>query len=1635
MPVGVKSWSTTAAANASASSAVNWAEGQLAPTLNNSARAMMAEIAAWRMQFGGITYGGAANAYTATNNAVGTWSAYAVGDFIGLLANHTNSGAATINVDGLGAQSIVTNDGGSLVAGDIASGALVLLLYDGTRFQLVGSFASGSYQPLDATLSALAGVTVAADKLIYATGGDAFATTDFTAFARTLADDIDAATARTTLGVSATGADTSYNVRANNLSDVASAATARSNLGLAIGTNVQAYSAVLAATTASFLTADETKLDAIEALADVTDAANVAAAGAVMDGDFSADGLMTRTAAGTYASRTLTAPAAGITVTNGTGVAGNPTLALANDLAAVEALAASGLAARTGADTWAARTLTGTAAELTVTNGDGVSGNPTISIPTAVTFTGKTVTGGTFSGPTMSGTIAGTPTASGVWTYSSTPVFSADIALGGTGDRYIGFSSGANAVRFDAAFGLALRTTGSVDIQIDSDNNETSRFFRVANNTAVNGSGGTELFKVNEDGTITASGVAVPTLTSTSTFTNKTLTSPSMSGPTISGAILGTPSVSGVWTFSSSPIVPTPTGSTDAANKAYVDSVAVGLQPKTAVACATTANITLSGEQTIDGVLTAASRVLVKNQTTASQNGVYVSAAGAWARATDMDAWSEAIGAIVPITAGTVNGNSNYISTASAGGTIGSTALNFTLFIATSGLQPLDSDLTAIAALTTTSFGRSVLTVADATALRSLSGAVIGTNVQAYDAELQALAGLTSAADALPYFTGIGTAALATFTGFGRTLVDDADAATARTTLGFSTLTDYVTLTGSQTLTNKTLTSPTINGATFSGTIAGGAWTVSGQPTFNTDIVLGRTTGANTVFYSAGSTFAVALGGTGDAFTINGSRVANFNFTPTVAGVAVDTISSTSTLTNKTLTSPTVGGTVTASGTVTMSGTFNFNNTNSIVTSQGTGGYGSFYAIGSGTNSAFMFFGNVTNSERARIWVEDNRDIIFSVNGGTTGHFRILGSGAGLTSAGVAIPTISSTDTLTNKTLTSPTINGTVAGSPTYSGNPTYTSATSLLPQVLVRNTGTDATAGYLILDKIASDNSLSLNDSLGTLMFRGGDTSGGVRNAAYIQGTVRSQSASFVGASLDFITSVAASLDTIEGGFHGGLALGTPSGSFKGVGTLNAQNAVYVNNVLVPTISSTSTLTNKTLTAPTISDPAITGQEIITSTSAGAQTTPTILRNVSGNASTAVALQFNASAFANRYSEIASVNDGSNNTSLILRGGSGGTLTAGLTISGGGVPTLNTGANIGGVAIPTISSTSTLTNKTLTAPTISDPTLSGTVAGTVTASGNWAFTGTGNNGAQGTNPYWTWRNAAGTRLGYMQFFDAGGVDIKPEAGGLLFFNSVAIPTISSTDTLSNKTLSSPTLSGTISGAAAFASTVTVANNVSFRVTGTAADVRNAVKMTASDVIEFGTTNNNTTWNAFQHSFVTPAGTALAIDNANVVTIASSVVATAANTLTLTNKTLTAPVISTIVNTGTLTLPTATDTLVGRATTDTLTNKTLTSPTINGGTIQSRVQISGETTGTLTVASANKHLALTGGITMPNAVFTAGDMMTIDPGTSARTVTRGASIALYVNGVDSASCTIAANQMAGAYWRSSSVCVMTGAVS
>ena len=215
----------------------------------------------------------------------------------------------------------------------------------------------------------------------------------------------------------------------------------------------------------AFVDGDKTKLDGIEALADVTDATNVAAAGAIMDGDITGNGLVTRTGAGAYTNRTITGTSNQVTVSNGNGVSGNPTLSLPQNIdtsatptfssltagTATDVLGtalsvirnnvavgridnnASGLRVQaqngslqlrgtgntgiaidasgnavvagtitganlsgtnTGDQPLGSRTITGTTNQVTVTNGNGVSGNPTLSLPSAITTPGSlTITG------------------------------------------------------------------------------------------------------------------------------------------------------------------------------------------------------------------------------------------------------------------------------------------------------------------------------------------------------------------------------------------------------------------------------------------------------------------------------------------------------------------------------------------------------------------------------------------------------------------------------------------------------------------------------------------------------------------------------------------------------------------------------------------------------------------------------------------------------------------------------------------------------------------------------------------------------------------------------------------------------------------------------------------------------------------------------------------------------------------------------------------------------------------------------------------------------------------------------------------------------------------------------------------
>ncbi len=128
--------------------------------------------------------------------------------------------------------------------------------------------------------------------------------------------------------------------------------------------------------------------------------------------------------------------------------------------------------------------------------------------------------------------------------------------------------------------------------------------------------------------------------------------------------------------------VANPVNPQDAATKSYVDATRQGLDVKTSVRAATTANITLSGEQTVDGVaLVAGDRVLVKNQTNAAANGIYVVATGDWSRADDANSADNiSAGLFTFVESGNANADSGWVLTADQPITVGGTDLNFVQF-------------------------------------------------------------------------------------------------------------------------------------------------------------------------------------------------------------------------------------------------------------------------------------------------------------------------------------------------------------------------------------------------------------------------------------------------------------------------------------------------------------------------------------------------------------------------------------------------------------------------------------------------------------------------------------------------------------------------------------------------------------------------------------------------------------------------------------------------------------------------------------------------------------------------------------------------------------------------------------------
>lgn len=496
--------------------------------------------------------------------------------------------------------------------------------------------------------------------------------------------------------------------------------------------------------------------------------------------------------------------------------------------------------------------------------GDDGSANATsiISIGGAGAFatlgTSQTITGNkTFSGTVSlgSGATATTPTAGDNTTKVATTAFvtNAVAGVGGTlnflGDSGSGsVNLGSQSLTISGGTGLTA-TAASQTLTINLDNTTVS-----ANSYGSASSVGT--FTVDAQGRLTAaSSVSISiTASQVSNFDTQVRTNrlDQMAAPTASVS-LNSQKITNL---------ATPTLDSDAATKAYVDASRSGLDVKDSVRAASTANVTVTytatggtsargqitaAPNTLDGVTLAnGNRILLKDQSTGAQNGIWVvttvgtGANGVWDRATDFDADAEVTaGAFTFVAEGTTNADSGWVLTTNdpivIGGASG-TALSFAQFsgagqitagagltktgntidvvTANSGRIVVNADNIDLATAGTAGTYRSVTTdaygrVTSGTNPTTLAGYGI-TDAQPLDATLTALAGVSTVADRLIYATGSDTFTTTTFTSFGRSLVDNADASAARTTLGLGTI-------ATQNANNVTITGGSIDNITIDG--------------------------------------------------------------------------------------------------------------------------------------------------------------------------------------------------------------------------------------------------------------------------------------------------------------------------------------------------------------------------------------------------------------------------------------------------------------------------------------------------------------------------------------------------------------------------------------------------------------------------------------------------------------------------------------------------------------------------------------------------------------------------------------------------------------------------------------------------
>ena len=310
---------------------------------------------------------------------------------------------------------------------------------------------------------------------------------------------------------------------------------------------------------------------------------------------------------------------------------------------------------------------------LTFVGGTGITSavtNNTVTFDidnSVVTLTGsQTLTNKTISG--ANNTLSNIGNSS--LTNSSVTIGSTNLALGATATTFAGLTSVTStsftgALTGNASTATTLQTARTIAISGPVTGTATS--FNGSANIVIPVTA-LDVAHANVTGTLAVDHGGTGVTTSTGTGSVVLSASPALTGtPTAPTAASGTNT--------------TQLATTEFVTAA-VDAARTGLDVKASVRAATTANITLSNTQTVDGVaLSVGDRVLVKDQSTASQNGIYVVSATAWTRSTDADTDAEVTsGMFTFVEQGTVNADSGWVLSTDGAIVVGTTALTFAQF-------------------------------------------------------------------------------------------------------------------------------------------------------------------------------------------------------------------------------------------------------------------------------------------------------------------------------------------------------------------------------------------------------------------------------------------------------------------------------------------------------------------------------------------------------------------------------------------------------------------------------------------------------------------------------------------------------------------------------------------------------------------------------------------------------------------------------------------------------------------------------------------------------------------------------------------------------------------------------------------